>query len=106
MAMFTEMISELCNKVVSNVSLRLRAMSFCLNRFYIDLLIFLGKVHGSLARAGKVRGQTPKVSPKGLFKNDFILLLSKLPTIKWVCGGDWDWSMSCLITSFKVSTLH
>lgn len=23
----------------------------------------LGKVHGSLARAGKVRGQTPKVSP-------------------------------------------
>uniref|UniRef100_A0A493T8X9 FAU ubiquitin like and ribosomal protein S30 fusion n=1 Tax=Anas platyrhynchos platyrhynchos TaxID=8840 RepID=A0A493T8X9_ANAPP len=26
-----------------------------------------GKVHGSLARAGKVRGQTPKVSPGGEF---------------------------------------
>lgn len=25
------------------------------------LLFFAGKVHGSLARAGKVRGQTPKV---------------------------------------------
>ncbi|XP_039031520.1 40S ribosomal protein S30-like [Hibiscus syriacus] len=25
-------------------------------------LIILGKVHGSLARAGKVRGQTPKVA--------------------------------------------
>ena len=24
-------------------------------------LLFQGKVHGSLARAGKVRGQTPKV---------------------------------------------
>ena len=26
-----------------------------------DILAFAGKVHGSLARAGKVRGQTPKV---------------------------------------------
>lgn len=24
----------------------------------------MGKVHGSLARAGKVRGQTPKVAPQ------------------------------------------
>ncbi|CAN1255881.1 40S ribosomal protein S30-B [Linum perenne] len=27
-----------------------------------DLILFAGKVHGSLARAGKVRGQTPKVA--------------------------------------------
>ncbi|KAL3018998.1 hypothetical protein AAZX31_05G057700 [Glycine max] len=27
-----------------------------------DLLWIAGKVHGSLARAGKVRGQTPKVA--------------------------------------------
>lgn len=27
-----------------------------------DTLSFAGKVHGSLARAGKVRGQTPKVA--------------------------------------------
>ncbi|KAI2499683.1 ribosomal eS30-like protein [Fragilaria crotonensis] len=28
---------------------------------YKDLLLKMGKVHGSLARAGKVKGQTPKV---------------------------------------------
>ena len=35
-----------------------------LENFTIDLTVPLlgGKVHGSLARAGKVRGQTPKVS--------------------------------------------
>ncbi len=27
-----------------------------------DLWVLAGKVHGSLARAGKVRGQTPKVA--------------------------------------------
>ena len=27
----------------------------------LELMILLGKVHGSLARAGKVKGQTPKV---------------------------------------------
>ena len=27
----------------------------------LNILLFSGKVHGSLARAGKVRGQTPKV---------------------------------------------
>eukprot|EP00618_Florenciella_parvula_P021419 CAMPEP_0119471370 /NCGR_PEP_ID=MMETSP1344-20130328/3861_1 /TAXON_ID=236787 /ORGANISM="Florenciella parvula, Strain CCMP2471" /LENGTH=69 /DNA_ID=CAMNT_0007504143 /DNA_START=107 /DNA_END=316 /DNA_ORIENTATION=+ len=32
----------------------------------------MGKVHGSLARAGKVKGQTPKVEPSGEKK--------KLPT--------------------------
>ena len=34
-----------------------------LGRFELDLTIPLlgGKVHGSLARAGKVKGQTPKV---------------------------------------------
>ncbi|XP_025424787.1 uncharacterized protein LOC112693794 [Sipha flava] len=34
-----------------------------LNNFNIDFIIPLlgGKVHGSLARAGKVKGQTPKV---------------------------------------------
>ncbi|KAL4091707.1 hypothetical protein QTP88_026358 [Uroleucon formosanum] len=34
-----------------------------LNNFNIDLIVPLlgGKVHGSLARAGKVKGQTPKV---------------------------------------------
>lgn len=26
--------------------------------------LIAGKVHGSLARAGKVRGQTPKVAPQ------------------------------------------
>ncbi|CAN6541445.1 unnamed protein product [Malus baccata var. baccata] len=29
---------------------------------YVFFVIFSGKVHGSLARAGKVRGQTPKVA--------------------------------------------
>ena len=32
---------------------------------FFDIQLFflsLGKVHGSLARAGKVRGQTPKVN--------------------------------------------
>lgn len=29
-------------------------------------LVFAGKVHGSLARAGKVRGQAPKVCVDGL----------------------------------------
>ncbi|XP_050428496.1 FAU ubiquitin-like and ribosomal protein S30 [Adelges cooleyi] len=34
-----------------------------LNNFNVDLIVPLlgGKVHGSLARAGKVKGQTPKV---------------------------------------------
>merc|ERR1712001_803368 len=34
--------------------------------YHIDVTIPLlgGKVHGSLARAGKVRGQTPKVEPQ------------------------------------------
>ena len=36
----------------------------CFCRFYH---IFLGKVHGSLARAGKVKGQTPKVIIRKLF---------------------------------------
>lgn len=37
-----------------------------LNGFFIIRvsICFLGKVHGSLARAGKVKGQTPKVSIK------------------------------------------
>ena len=30
-------------------------------RFSISYCIKMGKVHGSLARAGKVKGQTPKV---------------------------------------------
>lgn len=29
----------------------------------LDFGLVGGKVHGSLARAGKVKGQTPKVSP-------------------------------------------
>merc|ERR1711862_116359 len=34
--------------------------------FHVDVTVPLlgGKVHGSLARAGKVRGQTPKVDPQ------------------------------------------
>merc|ERR1712018_813687 len=34
--------------------------------YHIDVTVPLlgGKVHGSLARAGKVRGQTPKVEPQ------------------------------------------
>lgn len=31
-------------------------------RCYCDFICIPGKVHGSLARAGKVKGQTPKVS--------------------------------------------
>lgn len=31
------------------------------HHLYLWLCTLLGKVHGSLARAGKVRGQTPKV---------------------------------------------
>ena len=40
-----------------------------LNQSTIDLDIGLvgGKVHGSLARAGKVKGQTPKVGELFLF---------------------------------------
>ena len=30
----------------------------------------MGKVHGSLARAGKVKGQTPKVEKQGDKKSD------------------------------------
>ncbi|CAM8941985.1 unnamed protein product [Rhodiola kirilowii] len=33
-----------------------------LSFFYTLLIYGAGKVHGSLARAGKVRGQTPKVA--------------------------------------------
>jgi len=35
-----------------------KAKTFVFNSF---LLILTGKVHGSLSRAGKVKGQTPKV---------------------------------------------
>ena len=39
------------------------------DRLYCSYFLFFdhdsaGKVHGSLARAGKVRGQTPKVAPQ------------------------------------------
>ena len=36
----------------------LRKVELKVNKFYV----LSGKVHGSLARAGKVKGQTPKVS--------------------------------------------
>merc|ERR1711944_234285 len=37
-----------------------------IGEYHIDVTVPLlgGKVHGSLARAGKVRGQTPKVEPQ------------------------------------------
>ncbi|RWW18752.1 hypothetical protein BHE74_00024358 [Ensete ventricosum] len=35
---------------------------FLLSSFHCPVNLFSGKVHGSLARAGKVRGQTPKVA--------------------------------------------
>ena len=46
-----------------------------LENMTVDLTIPLlgGKVHGSLARAGKVRGQTPKVH---IGHNDFYHLLN------------------------------
>ena len=34
------------------------------SRAFLCSLSLAGKVHGSLARAGKVRGQTPKVAPQ------------------------------------------
>lgn len=43
------------------------ALSFLL---YLTRTVWLaGKVHGSLARAGKVRGQTPKVAKQEKKKN-------------------------------------
>lgn len=42
--------------------IRLCTMPFCFWWCYISLSACLGKVHGSLARAGKVKNQTPKVS--------------------------------------------
>ena len=36
-----------------------------------------GKVHGSLARAGKVRGQTPKVAKKEKSKKQMLHLIQK-----------------------------
>ena len=43
------------------------ALSFL---FYLTQSVWLaGKVHGSLARAGKVRGQTPKVAKQEKKKN-------------------------------------
>lgn len=49
---------------------------FCCGFCVVDLLfdlgalvVIAGKVHGSLARAGKVRGQTPKVAKQDKKKN-------------------------------------
>lgn len=43
--------------------------------YFRPLFIFSGKVHGSLARAGKVKAQTPKVSIRYLLKKmQFIYL--------------------------------
>ena len=49
-----------------------------LENLTVDLTVPLlgGKVHGSLARAGKVRGQTPKVS----FKRNNILFVMVCPS--------------------------
>ena len=54
-----------------------------LENLTVDLTVPLlgGKVHGSLARAGKVRGQTPKVS----FKRNILLLLCFAPQ---TCNDD------------------
>ena len=68
--------------VVSSHSLHIQLNLFCsgspledevnlaaLENLTVDLTVPLlgGKVHGSLARAGKVRGQTPKVRLKEIF---------------------------------------
>ena len=45
----------------------------------LDIALFGGKVHGSLARAGKVKGQTPKVSLENYFYClKYILLYSMI----------------------------
>ena len=41
----------------------------CIANILFCFFILLGKVHGSLARAGKVKGQTPKVSIAFKFGN-------------------------------------
>lgn len=50
--------------------------------FVLDLSVPLlgGKVHGSLARAGKVKGQTPKVSFRIEFFLHFYLFMKCSPT--------------------------
>lgn len=55
-----------CNEIVFNSNGFVLADDTCitsLSSFELDVTVPLlgGKVHGSLARAGKVRGQTPKV---------------------------------------------
>ena len=44
--------------------------------YIAETLPFTGKVHGSLARAGKVKGQTPKVEkqPKKKSKTGIFIL--------------------------------
>lgn len=42
-------------------------------KFYL-LITVLGKVHGSLARAGKVRGQTPKVDKQEKKKKKVMIM--------------------------------
>ena len=43
----------------------------CFSR-YVYMLCVTGKVHGSLARAGKVRGQTPKVNNHNYYNRKFL----------------------------------
>lgn len=44
----------------------------------INVISFSGKVHGSLARAGKVKGQTPKVNSFYLIVIGFIYYAIRL----------------------------
>ena len=47
------------SKLEPHLPARFPLLSSCVNMW---LTLVAGKVHGSLARAGKVRGQTPKVA--------------------------------------------
>ncbi|KAJ2725613.1 40S ribosomal protein S30 [Coemansia sp. Benny D115] len=40
------------------------AVAVAVAAFTSTMVMVVGKVHGSLARAGKVKGQTPKVAPQ------------------------------------------
>ncbi|KAJ4708581.1 40S ribosomal protein S30, partial [Melia azedarach] len=55
----TPWVSSLKSFLLKFVNLKLIRLSLLSNICWFN---FSGKVHGSLARAGKVRGQTPKVA--------------------------------------------
>ena len=57
-----------------------------------------GKVHGSLARAGKVKGQTPKVDPQVFTPNSC--------HSRTYCYHHWDYSIMIMISNLKVNFFH